>query len=52
MLIGEAAGSKKAKAESLGLKIYEGWEEVVKEFSFLKSIVSDVASKPKPQSLF
>lgn len=33
MLVGEDAGSKKAKAEQLGLKIYEGWEELVKNFS-------------------
>jgi len=52
MLIGESAGSKKIKAESLGLKIYEWRDLVVKEFLFLKGIVAEVVAKPKAQSLF
>ena len=52
MLIGEAAGSKKTKAESLGLKIYEWRDIVLKEFPFLKNILGEVTNKPKVQSLF
>lgn len=51
MLIGEKAGSKKTKAQELGLKIYEGRGVIVKQFPFLKDIPSEWA-KPKTQSLF
>ena len=51
MLVGEDPGSKKAKAESLGLKMYEWRDVVLKEFPFLKNIVSE-SVKPKSQSLF
>jgi len=51
MLIGEKAGSKKAKAQELWLKIYEWRENIVKHFPFLKDIQTERA-KPKTQSLF
>ncbi len=51
MLIGEKAGSKKAKAQELWLKIYEGRDAIVKHFPFLKDIPSEW-SKHKTQSLF
>lgn len=51
MLVGEDAGSKKAKAEALGLKIYAWRDVVVKEFPFLKNIITEPI-KPKSQSLF
>ncbi len=51
MLIGEKAGSKKTKAEELGLKIYEGWNTITKQFPFLKDIPTE-GNKPKSQSLF
>lgn len=51
MLIGEKAGSKKTKAEELGLKIYEGWNAITKQFPFLKDIPTE-GNKPKSQSLF
>jgi NAD-dependent DNA ligase len=41
MLIGEKAGSKKTKAQELGLKIYEGRGVIVKQFPFLKDIPSE-----------
>jgi len=51
MLIGEKAGSKKAKAQELWLTIYEWRETIVKQFSFLKNISSEW-SKPIVQNLF
>lgn len=51
MLIGEKAGSKKAKAEELWLKMYEGRDTITKQFPFLKNIPTG-ESKPKLQSLF
>lgn len=51
MLIGEKAGSKKEKAQELGLKIYEGREHITKQFPFLKNNQDDSA-KPRTQSLF
>lgn len=51
MLIGEKAGGKKAKAEELGITIYEGRDHIVKEFPFLKTIANE-SNKPKTQSLF
>ncbi len=51
MLIGEKAGSKKAKAQELWLKIYEWWNTIIKQFPFLKDIPTEW-SKPKSQSLF
>jgi len=52
MLIGDDAGSKKAKAQSLGLKMYEWRDVAVKEFPFLKNISAETSAKPKTQSLF
>lgn len=52
MLIGEAAGSKKKKAESFWLKIYEWRDAVLHAFPFLTHIISEISSKPKAQSLF
>lgn len=51
MLIGDKAGSKKAKAQELGIKIYEWWDTITKHFSFLKDIKTE-SGKPKTQSLF
>ena len=51
MLIGDKAGSKKTKAQELGLIIYEWREIIVKQFPFLKTITNET-SKPKTQSLF
>ncbi len=51
MLIGDKAGSKKEKAQELGLQIYEWRETIVKHFPFLKNI-SNETNKPKTQSLF
>ncbi|MFA6255624.1 MAG: NAD-dependent DNA ligase LigA [Candidatus Absconditabacterales bacterium] len=51
MLIGEKAGNKKIKAQELGIKIYEGRETIIKQFPFLRNIISE-GSKPKTQSLF
>lgn len=51
MLIGEKAGSKKAKAQELWIMIYEWWDTILKQFSFLKNIVKEWI-KPKTQSLF
>ena len=51
MLIGEKAGSKKAKAQELGIKIVEWRDTIIQQFPFLKDISSEWA-KPKTQSLF
>lgn len=51
ILIGDKAGSKKEKAEKLGLSIYEWRETITKQFPFLKNITTET-SKPKTQSLF
>lgn len=51
MLIGEKAGSKKKKAQELGLIIYEWRESITKQFPFLKTIITET-NKPKTQSLF
>lgn len=51
MLIGEKAGSKKAKAQDLWITLYEWWDSIIQQFSFLKNI-SNEAIKPKIQSLF
>jgi hypothetical protein len=51
MLIGEKAGSKKAKAEELWVTIYEWRETITQQFPFLKNIQTE-SSKPKTQSLF
>lgn len=52
MLVGEDAGSKKAKAQSLWLKMYEWRDAVVKKFPFLKNILAEISASPKIQSLF
>lgn len=51
MLIGDKAGSKKAKAQELWIKIYEWRDIIVKQFPFLKNISTEW-QKPKTQSLF
>ncbi len=51
MLIGNKAGSKKVKAQELWITIYEWWDNITQEFSFLKKILSEWI-KPKTQSLF
>jgi len=51
MLIGDKAGSKKEKAQELWITIYEWWENIIKQFPFIKSISSE-SNKPKTQSLF
>ncbi len=51
ILIGEKAGSKKTKAQELGIRIYEWWENIKKQFQFLKDIPSEW-NKPKIQNLF
>ncbi len=51
MLIGENAWSKKTKAEELWLNIIQGWENIVKQFPFLKELIKE-NNKPKTQSLF
>ncbi|MFA7298316.1 MAG: NAD-dependent DNA ligase LigA [Candidatus Absconditabacterales bacterium] len=51
MLIGDKAGSKKVKAQELGLIIYEGRDTIVKQFPFLKDIQNE-GDKSKTQSLF
>ncbi|MCX6824627.1 MAG: NAD-dependent DNA ligase LigA [candidate division SR1 bacterium] len=51
ILIGEKAGSKKNKAQDLGITIYEGWENIIKQFPFLKSLSNELP-KQKIQSLF
>lgn len=38
MLIGEKAGSKKEKAQEMWLKIYEGWENLTKQFPVLATL--------------
>ena len=51
MLIGNKAGSKKAKAEELWITIYEWRNTITKQFPFLKDIQT-ASNKPKTQSLF
>ncbi len=51
MLIGDKAGNKKEKAQELWITIYEWWENIIKQFPFIKSISSE-SNKPKTQSLF
>lgn len=51
MLIGEKAGSKKIKAQELWIIIYEGRENIVKQFPFLQNS-SKKTTQPKIQSLF
>lgn len=48
MLIGEKAGSKKEKAQELWITIYEGRENLIKQFPILTTIkINDISDKPK-----
>lgn len=56
MLIGAEPGSKKEKAEQLGIPIYEGREKICTEFPFCKNSENKKIKESKPiiqqQSLF
>ena len=59
LLCGEKAWSKREKAETLGIKIYDSREEIVKIFSFLwnlkieeKKIEQQKPNQPSQMSLF
>jgi NAD-dependent DNA ligase len=51
ILIGDKAGSKKAKAQELWITIYEWWGDIINKFPFVKN-VSNETNKPKIQGLF
>lgn len=51
ILIGENAGSKKEKAEKLGIKIIQGREKIIKIYPFLKNITTDKKQKNKPAQI-
>ena len=52
ILIGDKAGSKKAKAQELWIAIFEWWDTITQQFPFIKDEVPNEWNKPKIQSLF
>jgi hypothetical protein len=55
--VGDNAGSKKQKAEELGILVYEGRERIVEQFPLLGDLKKVINAKPQQaintqQSLF
>ncbi len=51
MLIGEKAGSKKDKAEELGLEILDTWDQITEKFPELRELETEVNKQNKKDPL-